>query len=329
MEKLMKDLILITAFCPTKEKEETLKRLVSFLNRYGDLYDIMIISHSNIDSSIIDMCDYFVYDKENLLLTEDEYRPKMWFATDKFKIQSNYVAKYSTDYTVLKMTSVGLSLSKSLGYKKVHKIEYDTHITSIIEITENSNLLDNNDIIFYTNNGFKNEMMKGSFWSARIDNLPKIYFNTKKNNLMDLITLNKGKTLESYIQKKFMELNYINKKLSTLKNKGFNSDVFNLEDRDYGSNFWAIPIYDKKNSEIKFFTSNSYERSVEVIIQYANKIKDVKLEKKNQWRMIPIGKIEDIGLLNVWVDNTKVLSIDFNKIDIDSFKQYNNIIYNH
>jgi len=155
MEIDMKDLVLITAFCPTKEKEDTLKRLVYFLNRYTDLYDIMIVSHSNIDSSIVGMCDYFVYDKENLLLTEDEYRPKMWFNTDGFKIQSNYVAKYSTYYTVLKMTSMGLSLSKSLGYKKVHKIEYDTHITSIIEITENSNLLDNNDVIFYTNNGLK------------------------------------------------------------------------------------------------------------------------------------------------------------------------------
>jgi hypothetical protein len=327
MEKKIKDLILVTAFCPTKEKEDTLKRLVYFLNRYTDLYDIMIVSHSNIDSSIIGMSDYFVYDKENLLLTEDEYRPKMWFNTDGFKIQSNYVAKYSTYYTVLKMTSMGLSLSKSLGYKKVHKIEYDTHITSIIEITENSNLLDNNDVIFYTNNGLKNEMMKGSFWSASIDKLPNLYFNTEKNNLMDLITINNGNTLESYVQKKFMELNYINKKFSTLKNKGFNSGIFNLKDREYGSNFWAIPIYDEKNNEIKFFISNSYQGSVEVIIQYANKIKNVILEKKNLWTLIPLDKIKDISMLNVWLNNNKILSLDFNKIDIDSFKKYNNINY--
>jgi len=322
----MKDLILITAFCPTKEKEEILRKLVSFIKGYDKIFDIMVSSHSNLSSDIVEMCDLLIYDKENLLLYDDEYRPKMWYKTNRFTIHSNYVTKFATQYTVLKLTSLGLSIAKTLGYKKIHKIEYDTNLTSIIEIVNNSNLLDSRDVIFYTKNGSKNETMKGSIWSANIIKLPEIYFSFKKDKIINYIFSTPENRVEVLIQKEFIKTNYECKSNDNLILNGVNTDFYNFLDRETDTNIWSVPVYDDSDKKIKFFTYNHTDHNdIDVLIKFNKVVKTFKLNK-NQWKLIIVGNNFE-GNLDVWVENKNKLNIDFDNINVDTFKKHNYIEY--
>ena len=42
----MKDLILITAYCPDNERENILRKLVTSLESHKDFFEIMIVSHT-------------------------------------------------------------------------------------------------------------------------------------------------------------------------------------------------------------------------------------------------------------------------------------------
>jgi hypothetical protein len=53
----MKDLILITAFCNTTEKENYLRNLVSVIKKESN-FDILITSHSVLPEDIINSVDY-------------------------------------------------------------------------------------------------------------------------------------------------------------------------------------------------------------------------------------------------------------------------------
>ena len=61
----MKDIILITAYCPKIEQKEILIKLLQNLNTIRDKYDIMITSHTILDSYFLEYCDYFYFDKKN------------------------------------------------------------------------------------------------------------------------------------------------------------------------------------------------------------------------------------------------------------------------
>ena len=61
----MKDLIMISSYCNTKEKEEVLRNLVSQVNGQKDKFDLMIVSHSVVPDDISNKCDLVLYDKKN------------------------------------------------------------------------------------------------------------------------------------------------------------------------------------------------------------------------------------------------------------------------
>ena len=42
----MKDLILITAYCPDDYRENKLRNLVNSLNLHSQLFDLMVVSHT-------------------------------------------------------------------------------------------------------------------------------------------------------------------------------------------------------------------------------------------------------------------------------------------
>jgi len=60
----MKDLIMISSYCNTKEKEDVLRNLVSQINFHKDIFDIMIVSHTVVPSDISSKCDLVLYDKK-------------------------------------------------------------------------------------------------------------------------------------------------------------------------------------------------------------------------------------------------------------------------
>ena len=64
----MKDLIMISSYCNTKEKEDVLRNLVSQVNKHRDIFDLMIVSHTVVPDDISNKCDLVLYDKKNEIL---------------------------------------------------------------------------------------------------------------------------------------------------------------------------------------------------------------------------------------------------------------------
>ena len=66
----MKDLILITAYCPDGYRENKLRNLVNSLNPHSQLFDLMVVSHTPIPLDIQNKVSLVIYDKKNEILQE-------------------------------------------------------------------------------------------------------------------------------------------------------------------------------------------------------------------------------------------------------------------
>ena len=65
----MKDLIFISAYCPTEEQETVLERCVNHVLECGK--HIVLVSHTHVPIHIQKKCQYYVYDYNNEI--SDDY----------------------------------------------------------------------------------------------------------------------------------------------------------------------------------------------------------------------------------------------------------------
>ena len=61
----MKDLILITAYCPDEYRENILRNLVNSFTRFKNTFDVLIVSHTPIPLDIQNKVNYCSYDIKN------------------------------------------------------------------------------------------------------------------------------------------------------------------------------------------------------------------------------------------------------------------------
>ena len=64
----MKDIILITAYCPDTNRLDKLRKLVVQLQRFKEKYDIMVVSHTTVPTDIQDKVDLCLYDKKERII---------------------------------------------------------------------------------------------------------------------------------------------------------------------------------------------------------------------------------------------------------------------
>ena len=169
----MKDLIMISSYCNTKEKEDVLRNLVSQVNKHRDMFDLMIVSHTVVPTDIADKCDFVLYDKKNELLYEWDLRCKPWFNPGNTRqIMSIFTGFFNTHLAIWRMIILGNSLAKSLGYEKVHHLEYDCHIENFDELYQNSKLLEYHDAITYNKSEVNvTDILFGTYQAYRLDTL--------------------------------------------------------------------------------------------------------------------------------------------------------------
>ena len=145
----MKDLILVTSFCNTKEKENILRNLIHQIYNENN-FDILLMSHTIIPDDISYYCNLAIYDSKNELLYDWDMRSRPWFNPgDQREIQSIFTGFFNTHLAVWRLIILGNSIAKNLGYKKIHHLEYDCDIKDFTEIYNNSKLLDVYDCITY------------------------------------------------------------------------------------------------------------------------------------------------------------------------------------
>ena len=85
----MKDLAIITAYCPTKEQENALEKCIDSVLKSG--VHIALISHSHIPIHLQKKCQYYFYDYLNDI--SDDYNllgHQAFFLSNSKKIQSRF-----------------------------------------------------------------------------------------------------------------------------------------------------------------------------------------------------------------------------------------------
>jgi len=321
----MKDLIMISSYCNTKEKEEVLRNLVSQISKQKDTFDIMIVSHTVVPDDISDKCDLVFYDKKNELLYDWDLRCKPWFNPGNTRqIMSIFTGFFNTHLAIWRMLILGNSLAKNIGYNKVHHIEYDTSIIDFTELIENSKLLNAYDCVTYTKTkDTVDSILFGSYQAYRLDTLHEDLLKLNEDELKNKIRNSEDKSPEKMLQ----DLLHDNKK-SFVKHKSLlddNGNNFGMTHTNLSTNHtaWCLPYHDRLTNKLGFVIWNMEEGngSINVKLIYNDDIVfnfgDV---LPQHWVMRDIDDFNSAKKLVVTI-NDKVRDVfDFER-DGESFKQ--------
>jgi hypothetical protein len=293
----MKDLILITAHCPTSEQVERLEKCVDSVIKTG--HHILLISHTHIPIHIQKKCQYYFYDYLNE--TSDDYNLFGFssYRSNDFIIQSKFFQKSFYGFAIYRMFSIASQIAINFGYEKLHHIEYDCELLDKTIIDENSSLLENYDSVLYTNDGTPNGFLFGSLKSFKVDSLPEFFKTYNKDFIENEMKKIEPTHLEFLTKKLFINSgNVLFKNDDDLCKRGFSK----------GPKFYAIGVhytlyYNPINNMINIFylSMKSHEENIVIIVNHDKIVRFKALP--NQWHIQRLGLLDEV--YNVRIDNSK------------------------
>jgi|TARA_R110000772_G_scaffold268497_1_gene395798 hypothetical protein len=121
-----KKIVLIQSHCNTKEKINFLKNNILTIKNLG--LDVLLFSHIPLPEEIIELTDYFIYDKSNPIMW-DERRHHYWKTFGPTKL-SNTVPEYG--WAVYNQVIKGSQLALQQDYDYYYLMCYDTIIGNVV-----------------------------------------------------------------------------------------------------------------------------------------------------------------------------------------------------
>jgi len=322
----MKEIFFIEAYTPTFERQQMLRNLVFKLKQNNK--DVLIVSHTPIPEDIIKLVDYYFYDSDNTLLSVWEYTEGFnIYGNEYFKIVSQFdVFKYyNYGLAACKLLWFGLMLSKNLGYKICHMIEYDTDFNNLNGFDEVNSYLETKDCVFFKTGQFNDTpILLGSWISFNLEKYTYDNFNFNKQEIKTL--LKKGTTagmaeivtFEKLIKNKNylildkeFALNKINPNLSsTLQTH----PIFN-------KSISLIPCVKKDTLEVILFGNNNSSNEINIDI-FCNKKEIISFNiGPNSWKYIPLGDLDNLSNLKFYYNDKMFIELDFeNDIPKEEFR---------
>ena len=303
----MKDLILITTYCPDDYRENILRNLVNSL--YISDFDVMIVSHTPIPLDIQKKVNLVLYDEKNEILTDWDLLNQPWFnpGNDR-RIQSSYLSKKNTHLAIWRMLILANSVAKNLGYQKIHNIEYDCVISNFNEFTENSKLLNSHSCITYNKSeNTVDNILFGSFISYNVKDLHSDFLILDEESIKNKIRNSLTKSPEKMAYKMYHHKgDGLVKPKSVLDQSG---NKFGIVDGQIENNFipWAVPFYDRLTNELGFVVWNTQnENGVKhQIIINGNQMYDIPFTSHNHWRMEFLCNFDSVENLLI-IENNKI-----------------------
>jgi hypothetical protein len=198
----MKDLICVTAYCPTEEQVVALEKCIDSVLKCGN--HIALISHTHIPIHIQKKCQYYIYDYLNEISDDYNLFGDNFFAADNIKINSIFFQKSFYGFAIYRMFSIASQLAANFGYKNIHHIEYDCELLDETLISEHSTLLETYDSILYTDNGNEDGFMFGSLKSFKVESLPDNFKNYNKDFIESEMRRINPKHLETFTKSLFV-----------------------------------------------------------------------------------------------------------------------------
>jgi hypothetical protein len=198
----MKDLVLITAYCPSDEQIEALEKCLESVKKTG--YHILLVSHTHIPIHIQKKCQYYIYDYLNDVSDDYNLFGDNFFAVDNISINSRFFQKSFYGFAIYRMFSIASQLAANFGYKNLHHIEYDCELLDESLITEHSKLLETYNSILYTDNGTQDGFMFGSLKSFNVKSLPENFKNYDRDFMENEMRRIEPKHLETFTKSLFI-----------------------------------------------------------------------------------------------------------------------------
>ena len=332
---MKKDLILITAHCPTEEKRKILLDLVTGLQPVRKDFDLMVVSHTPVTFDVQERVDWAIYDKENELLTDWRHQNQPWFSpTDDKIIQSIFFGNGNTYLTLHKQLITGYSMAKSFGYETIQCVEYDAFFCDFTEFYENVKSLQEYDAILYTKKDGWGEINLqygiGNFHAAKIKSLPEKIFSFNREKILKELEESDSRTTEKRTQDLYsMNGNKVLFKDHELLMK--NGNILRMIDFHKGEleMQWAVPYYDPKSDTVDFIVWNESSENpanISVIIN-ESELHTFKQVHKFNWHHKILGKIEEIRSITVLINNKFKNHIVIDENNRDLFKETNRAYY--
>lgn len=318
-----KEIFIILYHRSTKESLFHLRSLVQELLSRNKKF--IISSHSTIPEDIVEMSESFIYDSNNIIVTNPcEY--KYWIETKNFTIVSPFLfygSLFDRNYGLAAIKNIlnGISVSFQLGYQILHFLEYDC-IPDFGCLEENSILLDSGsfDSIVYKNSD--NEML-GNVFTCRSTGL--IHTNWSKENYW----------LEFYEKNNFFSEKSIFNMFNlwygperVLSKPKENQPHGNVSSLDQSSPLQSV-LYEEDKDLMIFLTNRSSSVIDRAVIYYNEGKKEIFLYE-NQWTILSLGEKEKIKFVDIFINNLPIRKWNLEtEEDYNKFVKSNKIIKNH
>lgn len=319
-------IILVTSYTPTIETIDSLRVLIKKLKSLG--YRVCLATHSFTPQDIIDRCDYFIFDSYNELNHDRDI--SYWTISTTYLSDNspNFTIRYKTYNTmsthivpILKMMIGGLSYLKSIGYKKVVMMEYDS--TIIVGDVLDSIMED------------LDEFEVSTFYSEKLDNKGKYAFGPLTGLNLEKIDLSELPIESNAIIEMYREY--------------FNKGIFPVTERILFEKLWSkysimwnnveclndnilwdlsssVGGYNKKNTYIfhsyngilYFFCDNRSEDDWEFDL-IVNESNHNVIVKSNSWLWVPLSEILTVNKIKIFIDNVFDYEISLPSENKDEF----------
>jgi hypothetical protein len=317
----MKDLIIVSSYCDTKDKENILRNLVNQCYKENS-FDLMVVSHTTIPDDISRKTTLSLYDSKNELLYDWDLRSKPWFNPgNEREIQSIFTGFFNSHLAIWRMIILGNSVAKNLGYKKVHHIEYDCDIKDFTEVYDNSKLLDTYDCITYTKViDTIDDILFGTYQAYRLDTLHNDLLILDEEKIKSQIRASNTKSPEGML----FDLLHTNKK-GFVKNKSLLdiNNNFGLSHTQNTHTAWCLPYYDRLTNKLSFIIWNVEEPSRDINVQLIyndDKVITFGEIKHLYWVVKDIDDFNNAKKLTVILNRKIINEYDFT-VDGEKFKQ--------
>ena len=111
-------IVLIHAHLSDYKRLQVCSELVKKIKGFG--YEVIVTTHTPAPKEFQDSVDYFVYDKDNLILTDLKYLGYMVWYTPNFDISSKEFNTNNTVLAVQRLMHLGVEYAKLLRKKYIH-----------------------------------------------------------------------------------------------------------------------------------------------------------------------------------------------------------------
>lgn len=125
-KKDKKSIVIIDCFVHSKKVEEKLKNCVLNLKKYK--HDVLLMSNSIISEEILNLVDYYVYDKENRLFSDGDYKADpitLYKIYDNIEIYEVVSGVQRHGLSVMRNLFKAIKIAKEYGYTHFHRVEVD------------------------------------------------------------------------------------------------------------------------------------------------------------------------------------------------------------